>query len=152
MSTMWRTTKATSLSDLETGKNVQKYIDLVNVRKESYSISRINWARKNSGSPMERIIFSNLAIDGRRRCLHPGRTGKQFIPGDAYKLSQLILYMARYNNSQIVMATHSPFLLGGVRSKIYNLDERPVRVRKFEELESVRFYHDILCERLNAKN
>lgn len=47
--------------------------------------------------------------------------------------------------------TH-PFYWGGVRSKIYNLDERPVRVRKFEELESVRFYHDILCERLNAKN
>ena len=29
-----------------------------------------------------------------------------------YNLSQLILYMARYNNSQIIMATHSPFLLG----------------------------------------
>ena len=69
-----------------------------------------------------------------------------------YNLSQLILYMARYNNSQIIMATHSPFLLGIEGARIYNLDERPVKVCKFEELESGRFYYDFLRERLNEKN
>ena len=34
------------------------------------------------------------------------------------KLSDLLAYMARYNNSQIIMATHSPFLLSTPYAKI----------------------------------
>ena len=58
------------------------------------------------------------------------------------KLSDLLVYMARYNNSQIIMATHSPFLLSTPYAKIYNLDGAPACVSKFEELEAMQVYYE----------
>ena len=58
------------------------------------------------------------------------------------KLSDLLGYMARYNNSQIIMATHSPFLLSTPNAKIYNLDGAPACVSQFEDLEAMRMYYD----------
>lgn len=59
--------------------------------------------------------------------------------------------MARYNNSQIIMATHSPFLLGIESAKIYNLDLDPVAVSKFEELEAIKYYYDFFAEKLKSR-
>lgn len=139
--------------NLETGENVQKYIDFVDVRKKSYS----EYIKDKLGK--EEIGLSNgensflqisqlMENEGIYILDEPENS---LSPEIQYQLSQLILYMARYNNSQIIMATHSPFLLGIAGAKIYNLDEHPVKVSKFEELEAVRFYHDFLCERLNKK-
>ena len=58
------------------------------------------------------------------------------------KLSDLLVYMARYNNSQIIMATHSPFLLSTPYAKIYNLDGAPACVSKFEDLEAMQVYYE----------
>lgn len=140
--------------NLETGENVQKYIDFVNVRKESYSkYIKDKLGKEELGlSNGENSFFQISQLMEDEGVYILDEPENSLSPEMQYKLSQLILYMARYNNSQIVMATHSPFLLGIKGTKIYNLDERPVRVCKFEELESVRFYHDFLCERLNAKN
>lgn len=49
---------------------------------------------------------------------------------------------ARFFNCQFVISTHSPFLLSMRHAKIYDLDEDPVTVKKWTDLENVRMYHD----------
>jgi len=48
----------------------------------------------------------------------------------------------RFYGCQIVLATHSPFILALRGAKIYNLDENPVAVRRWTDLENVRTYYD----------
>ena len=64
-----------------------------------------------------------------------------FSPEMQLKLSDLIEYMAKYNNCQIIMATHSPFLLSTRGARIYNLDGCPARISKFEELYAMKMYY-----------
>ncbi len=49
---------------------------------------------------------------------------------------------ARFFNCQFVISTHSPFLLSIKNAKIYDMDENPVDVKKWTELETVRIFYD----------
>jgi len=49
---------------------------------------------------------------------------------------------ARFFGCQIVLSTHSPFILAMQGAKIYNLDENPAAVRRWTDLENVRTYYD----------
>lgn len=59
------------------------------------------------------------------------------------KLADLIQYMVRYNNCQVIISTHSPFLLSMEDAKIYDLDTVPVNVCKFNDLDSMKKYVDL---------
>ncbi len=48
----------------------------------------------------------------------------------------------RYFGCQIIMATHSPFLLTIDGAKIYNFDEKPVCVSQWKELENIKTYYE----------
>lgn len=43
---------------------------------------------------------------------------------------------------QFIISTHSPFLLSARGAKIYDLDENPVSVKGWTELDNVRMYYD----------
>ena len=58
------------------------------------------------------------------------------------KLKQFIEESARFYNCQFIIATHSPFLLSLDHARIYDLDDTPVQVKKWTELENVRTYYD----------
>ena len=58
------------------------------------------------------------------------------------ELAKLILDSARYLGCQFVIASHSPVLLSIPDALIYDLDEDPVRTRKWTELRNVRKYFD----------
>jgi len=47
---------------------------------------------------------------------------------------------ARFYGCQFILSTHSPFLLALKGAKVYSLDENPVCVMKWSELENVRIY------------
>lgn len=49
---------------------------------------------------------------------------------------------ARFFGCQFIISTHSPFLLSMRGAKIYNLDQNPVTVERWTELENVRAYYD----------
>lgn len=49
---------------------------------------------------------------------------------------------ARFFGCQFIIATHSPFLLSMKGAKIYDMDEKPVDVKKWTELSNVRVYYD----------
>lgn len=49
---------------------------------------------------------------------------------------------ARFFGCQLIIATHSPFLLSMKNAKIYDMDEEPVDVKRWTDLENVRSYYD----------
>ena len=49
---------------------------------------------------------------------------------------------ARFLGCQFIISTHSPFLLAMRGAKIYDLDENPVDVKRWTELENVHIYYD----------
>lgn len=61
------------------------------------------------------------------------------------KQQELVRFLedsARFFGCQFIIATHSPFLLSMKGAKIYDLDEEPVDVKRWTELENVRAYFD----------
>ncbi len=58
------------------------------------------------------------------------------------ELVQYIEDSARFYQCQFLISTHSPFLLALRGAKIYDLDEDPVDVKRWTELENVRTYYD----------
>ena len=53
----------------------------------------------------------------------------------------------RFFGCQLIISTHSPFLLSLPGAKIYDLDSSPVVTKAWTELENVRIYRDFFEER-----
>ncbi len=53
---------------------------------------------------------------------------------------------ARFFGCQLIISTHSPFLLSIKGAKIYDLDAVPAAERDWTELENVKIYHDFFAE------
>lgn len=62
------------------------------------------------------------------------------------ELAQFIEDSVRFYGCQIIMATHSPFLLAMRGAKVYDLDESPAKVKKWTELENIRIYHEFFSK------
>ena len=58
------------------------------------------------------------------------------------ELRDFLIQSARFFRCQLVLSTHSPFLLSIPGARIYDLDESPAAVKKWTELENVRTYYD----------
>ena len=56
------------------------------------------------------------------------------------ELAEYISDSARFYGCQFIISSHSPFLLSLKGAEIYDLDARPVTVRKWTELECIREY------------
>lgn len=63
-------------------------------------------------------------------------------PARQMELMKFLENSARFFGCQFVISTHSPFLLAMRGAKIYDLDEDPVDVRRWTELENVRTYYE----------
>lgn len=68
-------------------------------------------------------------------------------PQNQVQLAIKLNEMARYLDNQFIIATHSPFILGILDAKIYNLDTKNYSVQKWNELENVRFFYDFFNDR-----
>ncbi len=53
---------------------------------------------------------------------------------------------ARYMGCQLIISTHSPFLLAIPGARIYDLDARPVDIKEWTQLENVRAYQQFFQE------
>lgn len=62
------------------------------------------------------------------------------------ELSRFIEDSARFFGCQFVISTHSPFMLSMKGAKIYDLDEKPVDVKRWTELGNVREYFSFFKE------
>lgn len=70
-------------------------------------------------------------------------------PERQLELLDYIKDSARFFNCQFIIATHSPFLLSMAGAKIYDLDENPVTIKKWTELENVRQYYEFFKKHQN---
>ena len=71
----------------------------------------------------------------------------------AAKQIELAAYLeetARYMGCQLIISTHSPFLLAMERAKIYDLDARPVDIKEWTRLDNVRAYHECFSRHSDA--
>lgn len=62
---------------------------------------------------------------------------------------ELVKYLsdsARFFGCQLIISTHSPFLLSMKGAKIYDMDEEPVDVKRWTELANVRAYYTFFQE------
>lgn len=48
---------------------------------------------------------------------------------------------------QFIIATHSPFMLGILEAKIYNLNTKNYQVQKWTEMDNVRYFYDFFEKR-----
>ena len=69
-------------------------------------------------------------------------------PQNQVELANKINEMARYLGIQFIIATHSPFMLGILNAKIYNLDTIDFKVQKWNELENVKYFYKFFKERM----
>lgn len=67
-------------------------------------------------------------------------------PARQQELVRFIEDSARFFGCQFIISTHSPFLLAIRYAKIYDMDEDPVDVKRWTQLESVRAYFDFFME------
>lgn len=67
-------------------------------------------------------------------------------PEKQQELVKFITDSARFFGCQFVISTHSPFLLAMKGAKIYDMDEEPVDVKRWTELDNVRAYYDFFKE------
>lgn len=68
-------------------------------------------------------------------------------PANQVNIAREINNMARFLKCQFIIATHSPFMLGTLNAKIYNIDTRDYEIAKWSELENVRYFYDFFKER-----
>ncbi len=67
-------------------------------------------------------------------------------PARQQELMKFLEDSVRFFGCQLVISTHSPFLLAMKGAKIYDLDENPAAVKKWTELENVRAYYSFFRE------
>lgn len=65
------------------------------------------------------------------------------------ELARFLFEAVRFYNCQLIISTHSPFLLSMPGAKIYDLDCVPVRERSWTELENVRAYYELFSAHSN---
>ena len=58
------------------------------------------------------------------------------------KLVEFLRRMVKYCGCQLIIATHSPFILSMDGAKIYDLDSAPVILKRWWQLKNVRIYYD----------
>ena len=63
-------------------------------------------------------------------------------PANQVLLADEINKLARLLQCQFIIATHSPFMLGTLNAKIYNLDTNEYDTAKWSDLENVRYFYD----------
>lgn len=122
------------------------YDDLREQIQARRASSRRQYIREKAGSEVRQYsngetaleYFSSRFANDTLYCLDEPENSMS--PAMQLKLLDLLQEITRYCGCQIIMATHSPFLLSLEGARIYDLDSDPVITRNWWELENTRTY------------
>lgn len=95
-------------------------------------------AREHSNGESALMYFQNKLKEGGLYLLDEPENSLS--PEKQLELAQYLEESARFFNCQLIIATHSPFLMALRGAKVYHLDENPAQVRKWTELPNIRAY------------
>ncbi|WP_080848201.1 AAA family ATPase [Cytobacillus gottheilii] len=123
-----------NLEMLKDSSKMYKEIEIRKFANEKYS----------NGETSMQIFDEYLAPDGLFLLDEPETS---LSPTNQILLAEEINKLARFFNCQFIIATHSPFMLGTLDTKIYNLDAPLLRTDSWTELENVRYFYDFFRER-----
>ena len=70
-------------------------------------------------------------------------------PANQVAMAEELNKLARLLQCQFIVATHSPFMLGTLNAKIYNLDTKEYDVAEWYELENVRYFYNFFKKHEN---
>jgi len=141
-----------SFLNLETGENVERFKYYTDMNNRRMSASK--FLRKQLGGNEEEgmsngensLLYMSgiLEEEGLYMLDEPENS---LSPELQMKLVEMLQFMVENNNSQFIIATHSPFLLSMPGAKIFNLDGDPACVSEFEDLPAMRSYFNLFIER-----
>ena len=112
------------------------------------SVSRRQFLRQTAGEEVKLnsngetalSYFEKKLMDDTLYCLDEPENSMS--PRMQLTLAEMLESMVRYCGCQFILATHSPFLLSMNGARIYDLDEDPVCVKPWWELENTRIYYE----------
>ncbi|MGX1832263.1 AAA family ATPase [Paenibacillus taichungensis] len=116
------------VEELEQSYAFKKKMDIIQYSQEKYS---------NGESSMQ--FFEEHLLPGQLYLLDEPETSLS--PANQIKLAEQMNDLARYFDSQFIIATHSPFVLGTLHAKIYNLDASMLQTAEWYELDNVQFFY-----------
>ena len=133
--------KAFRMESLEDYKKLKK-VNLARSKTQSRYVREqlMGNVREHSNGESAFLYFSEKIKDNGLYLLDEPENSLS--PLKQQELLKFLEDSARFFGCQFVIATHSPFLLSMRGAKIYDLDEKPVDVKRWTELENVRAYYD----------
>lgn len=133
---------------IRSGVDIREAKSIINSAKGQIQLERIRFAQEkySNGETTLQILGDSIEPDGLYLLDEPEVS---LSPQNQVKLAKEINRMARYLGVQFIIATHSPFMLGILNAKIYNLDAEDYKIQKWSELENVRYFYDFFKNRKN---
>ena len=112
-------------------------------------------ARENIAFSCEKYSNGETAMDYYENFLNPDglylldEPEVSLSPQNQVKLAEKFNEMTRLLGCQFIIATHSPFILGTMHAKIYDLDTRDMDTKEWFRLENVRYFYDFFMKHRN---
>ena len=117
------------IDQLRSSKDMWKQMEFMKFAQEKYS----------NGETTLQILDDYLDMDALYLLDEPEVS---LSPVNQVLLAEKLNQMARLLKCQFIISTHSPFMLGTLNAKIYNLDSKDLETVKWTELENIRYFYD----------
>lgn len=130
-------------------KSMEDYEALrAQVLARSKTVSRRQFIKRTAGEELKLNsngetaleYFNNKITNDTLYCLDEPENSLS--PKLQLKLVEMLEGLSRFNGCQFIIATHSPFLLSMSGARIYDLDETPVDIKRWWEVENPRIYFE----------
>mgnify|MGYP002620631295 CR=1 FL=1 len=131
---------------IKSGMKVEVAKQMVNDDEGQKQLGNFRFAQEkySNGETTLQILEENIEPDNLYLLDEPEVS---LSPQNQVRLAEEINKMARYLGIQFIIATHSPFMLGILEAKIYNLDTKNYEVQKWSELDNVKYFYEFFKNR-----
>lgn len=135
-------------SNLTRERGLQNARNFLKTKEGGKQFARFEFSQDkySNGETTLQILEDNIVADSLYLLDEPEVS---LSPQNQVKLAEEINKMSRYLGVQFIIATHSPFMLGILNAKIYNLDTEDYKIEKWSELENVRYFYEFFKNRKN---
>ncbi|MCL2119987.1 MAG: AAA family ATPase [Planctomycetaceae bacterium] len=134
--------------DFDDPDDVNRFMEYAEARRKSrkqFVRSRAGTMQRQYSNGENALMFFDKQIEENALYLLD-EPENSLSPRFQLELKTLIEDSVRFHKCQFIIATHSPFMLSLRNAKIYNLDETPVTVEKWHELENIKLMYDLFQE------
>lgn len=120
--------------------------ETLNLNEKQVQLERIKFSQEkySNGETTLQILEENVEPDNLYLLDEPEVS---LSPQNQVKLAEEINKISRYLGIQFIIATHSPFMLGILDAKIYNIDTEDYKVQKWNELDNVKYFYKFFKNR-----